>query len=399
MRSFGSGIGGSYRFDGLVSGAYTLVVTQVGHLPFEMAVTVETEDVQRDILLTPVDYTVRFVDEDGATLSEKIYHWGDAIVPPADPVKAEDNTYTYTFAGWDKAVSDCTGDATYAATYTAHRKPDVVTVITDGAQTGYTTLIEAMENAPANSTLKLLRDVDEALTVTKDLSVDLNGFDITGDIAVDGGKLLIMDSQTDDYTVMDEAGYGKLTGTVSGAQAADGYMMIAEETGVSFHRIDLTMTDMSLRPSQAGVYYKSGFAGDELVAQKVVRYGVALSVRGDPAEDAAAILSWFEGFKAGSNAANGTLLHGILKQTNSQAENAYNAQLPVYGRAYILTSDGAYIFGECVNRSLRQQVELIDGMWDELTETQQTGLVELYTQYQSVMESWNISNIKSNSAK
>ena len=278
-------------------------------------------------------------------------------------------------------------------------RKDIVFYYVAVGQARYGTLAEALENAPAGSTMQLLGSLAEAVTVTKELTLDLNGFDLTGEIAVDGGKLLIKDSQTDDYTVMDAAGYGKLTGTVSGVQAADGYMMITEETGVSFHRIDLTMTDMTLRPSQAGVYYKSSFAGDELVAQKVVRYGVALSVQGDPAEDAAAILSWFEGFEAGSNAANGTLLHGILKQTNSQAENAYNAQLPVYGRAYILTSDGAYIFGECVSRSLRQQIEQIDGMWDELTETQQTGLVELYTQYQSVMESWNISNIKSNAAK
>ena len=63
--------------------------------------------------------TVTFVDEDGTVLSEKIYYRGDAVTPPADPTKASDNVYTYTFAGWDKPVVSCTGNTTYTATYTS----------------------------------------------------------------------------------------------------------------------------------------------------------------------------------------------------------------------------------------------------------------------------------------
>lgn len=64
-----------------------------------------------------IDYTVSFVDEDGAELSKKTYHWGDKITAPADPTKAADKTYTYSFKGWDKEIGDCAGDATYTATY------------------------------------------------------------------------------------------------------------------------------------------------------------------------------------------------------------------------------------------------------------------------------------------
>ena len=66
---------------------------------------------------TYIDYTVIFVDEDGTVLSTKTYHWGDKVTAPADPTKAADNTYTYTFAGWDKEVVACAGNATYTATY------------------------------------------------------------------------------------------------------------------------------------------------------------------------------------------------------------------------------------------------------------------------------------------
>lgn len=66
---------------------------------------------------TYIEYTVKFVDEDNTPISTRTYHYGDTIVAPTNPTKASDNTYNYTFAGWDKAVTNCDGDATYKATY------------------------------------------------------------------------------------------------------------------------------------------------------------------------------------------------------------------------------------------------------------------------------------------
>ena len=67
-------------------------------------------------------YTIKFLDEDGSILSEKTYHWGDMVTQPTAHTKAEDGAYTYTFAGWDKTVMPCQGDATYTATYTRREK-------------------------------------------------------------------------------------------------------------------------------------------------------------------------------------------------------------------------------------------------------------------------------------
>ncbi len=64
-----------------------------------------------------IDYTVAFKNWDGTVLSTETYHWGDEVTAPATPTRAADNTGTYTFAGWDKAVVNCAGDATYTATY------------------------------------------------------------------------------------------------------------------------------------------------------------------------------------------------------------------------------------------------------------------------------------------
>ncbi|MBO5089656.1 MAG: InlB B-repeat-containing protein, partial [Clostridia bacterium] len=65
-----------------------------------------------------IDYTVVFKNYNGVVLSTKTYHYGDNVIEPSAPTKSADNTYTYTFAGWDKTVVNCAGDTTYTATYT-----------------------------------------------------------------------------------------------------------------------------------------------------------------------------------------------------------------------------------------------------------------------------------------
>ena len=64
-----------------------------------------------------IEYTVIFKNYDGTELSKTTYHYGDEVEVPETPSKPADNTYTYEFAGWDKEVVACEGDATYTATY------------------------------------------------------------------------------------------------------------------------------------------------------------------------------------------------------------------------------------------------------------------------------------------
>ena len=85
-----------------------------------------------------INYTIKFVDENGTTiLSEKTdYHYGDTVTEPTTPTKASDETYSYTFAGWDKTVVNCAGNATYKATYTANKIDYVITFNMDGGSGG-----------------------------------------------------------------------------------------------------------------------------------------------------------------------------------------------------------------------------------------------------------------------
>ena len=78
-------------------------------------------------------YTVVFLDEDGTELDRQIVDYGTKPVYQGEtPVKAEDEQYTYTFAGWYPAVVTVTKDATYYATYTAHDKSQGLWGVQDG---------------------------------------------------------------------------------------------------------------------------------------------------------------------------------------------------------------------------------------------------------------------------
>lgn len=284
---------------------------------------------------------------------------------------------------------------------TAVAATQVETVATIGSDT-YTTLQAAVDAySDSSSCIRLEKATDEAVSISKDIRLDLNGHDVTGEVTVTGGTLTVMDSQTDDFTVDDEAGYGVISNVTGNIAAASGYWMLEENGSYSFHRVDLMIHAMTLRPEQAGVYYKSNFAGDEIAAANVSRYGVALSIKEVPSAEnikTVCATSYFTNFSAGNNSdGTSTLLKNVMKTENTQAVNEAQSRMPIYGRAYILTNDGEYIFGEPVSRSLQQQAEQIatDAVWNELTDAQVDASVLMYRKYTPIMRKWKVTNIES----
>ena len=92
-------------FDNTVAGKQTLTVNYEGKTcTFRVEITTAT---------------VEFRDWDGTLISTAEYMYGDTVVIPANPVRADDGTYSYTFSGWTPAVASCTGEAVYTASYQA----------------------------------------------------------------------------------------------------------------------------------------------------------------------------------------------------------------------------------------------------------------------------------------
>lgn len=286
-------------------------------------------------------------------------------------------------------------------------KPSEKTVATKYSSTGakYSESLSAAISDSSDGYIKLNKDISETITVKKDAYLDLAGYDISGLTVSSGKTLYFMDSMTDDYSVAD-GNYGKvknIKGTIAGfnaenVYAEDGYLMVTENGETSFHRVNLQLKAMSLRAEKQGVYFKSDFAGDEVVKRHVKQFGVALSIREVPNAtnmDAYCKYSKFENFVVGvqNEKATSTILKGVMKEENSDFTNNRNACMPIYGRAYMLLNDGSYVFGEAKCRSFKQQVECIDTIFTSLTVEQRTAIAKLYQDFETVIKKWNVPNI------
>ncbi len=235
----------------------------------------------------------------------------------------------------------------------------------------------------------------EKLTVNANTYIDLNGYSIDGIAVADGVTLYVSDSQTDDYTVAD-GNYGTVIGADGAVEAMEGYVAVEENGALSFHRVDLTIKSMSFRPGEAGVYYTSSFAADEIVAAQVESYGVALSVAAEPtAENLETLCGYSALYDFGAGEKSGTLLTGIMDVQNDAETNAAYAAMDIYGRAYIKTAEG-YAFGTVAVRNLQQQVEAIDAILGDLNDTQKAGITAFYNTYKEAMADWNIPNLRGN---
>lgn len=279
---------------------------------------------------------------------------------------------------------------------------------------GYTSLQEAVNAAQEGDLVQVLKNVEGDITVNKNIYLQLNSCNIDGTLTVaEGCTVYGMDSATMDFTVADGL-YGKITkvvGAYAGAAAGteyadDNYIVVNEDGAISFHCVRLQIYAMTLRVNAAddkqepGLFYKSHFRADEMAAELLSGYGVALSLNGEPtAENLEELCCYtaFEGFESGpvGNLGNSssTLLTGILKQSYSDELNQKNTQRLIYGRAYALTKDGQYLFGNPVSRSLAQQLEDIDGMVPSLSEVQVSALVKTYTKFDHVLSGLELPGI------
>ena len=276
-------------------------------------------------------------------------------------------------------------------------------------------LSDLIAESADGTSLKLQESVTEDVVVDKNIYLNLNGCSINGSVTVaEGYTLYVKDSQTDDYTVEDGNGYGKITGAVSGVVAQEGYMMITEGEETSFHRLNLDTVGLTLRANVTGVYYQSQFGGDEVIKRNIVAYGTALGAGQMPTfadktyTRFADMTTWKPGMNANgysNNLKNGTILQGIMSADGGYSSNKRNAGVKIYSQAYVELPNGTRILGKAVGYSLQDIIQGAEGiigtdaMWNNLEQEQKDPILSMYATYERIMRNWNIPNIKAAAAQ
>ena len=74
-------------------------------------------------LVKPIVYTITFI-AGGKTIAVYEFKHGEEVVPPAPPVLAADDTYSYTFSNWSPEIGVALSDMTYEAVYTSELLPE-----------------------------------------------------------------------------------------------------------------------------------------------------------------------------------------------------------------------------------------------------------------------------------
>ena len=281
--------------------------------------------------------------------------------------------------------------AVYASSRDKGNILGTVTVIADGVDLSQVPVYakSATKGTTAAAVLKLNRDVTQNVTLDPALPLDLNGHDITGSLTV-SGTLTVFDSQTDDFTVADEV-YGKITGAVTGTlAAAPGYVALKDN---SFHRFEQTISGVSIRPSEAGVYYTGKWSCDEVLAANIASFGVAVSLKDMPGADFRSDLDTLWTSFGGSQLENGVqktsaIISGILKEGK---DNDTRGKTDIYAVSYVILTDGTVLTGtDNIAYSLYDVMRLAE---DTAFETNKEALNAFYNTWKDVMASWDFQKI------
>ena len=265
----------------------------------------------------------------------------------------------------------------------------------------YTGLVECtytVEDADLTATedyvfITLNADCQTMPELTKDLYVDLQGFNLTGTVTTNGYKIYGMDSTTDNYTYK-AIGYMNLTdengeivvpvrhfkSDISGAVKR--YMAIKTDDGYTFHRFYLGITHVNLRPSVTGFGYKAVFCGDEMVIAQLDEhqaYGFTLQLEGKKPVSA---------YKSRESFVSGrTVTLGLNNYDVEQyGETALNASV------VLNLIDGTVIETEPVSMTMRSILEILDERFEDFTQTQLTQVKAMLEKYEIVSQ-WELSNL------
>lgn len=268
-----------------------------------------------------------------------------------------------------------------------------------GAMVGdqyYTTVQDAVNAAPEGGFVQLKDYSTEYVTVEKDLYLDLNGFDLDGVIVEEGATLYGVDSTTDDYdcsngygTISEYSGSGNVAfeykTTINGKVRR--YVTYEDQGVLSFHRIYVGITSVSLRPGASGMGYKATVAGDEKVIEMMDANAISMAM-------------WVEG-----NAVNAKTVsmekEKITKNKMVITARVQGIDVESFGETVLCASISMNLKGKTITSieakcSLRQAVEAVATAVANGTvysNSQMSAIQDFCEKNADAMEGWSIASI------
>ena len=235
----------------------------------------------------------------------------------------------------------------------------------------------------------LTQDSQVNWSLTEDLYVDLNGFDLSGTIRTNGYKVYCKDSTTDGYssqnigyfTCVDENGNFIEPERIC-ANGEKQYLAICQEDRYSFHRFFVGVTHMSLEPEVVGLGYKAMILGDEMVFAQLAEtkaFHFKLQLEGyNPV---------YRRFDSDELASGDPITLRIRNYAvEEHSETNLTAQVSLH------LADGTVIEGEQVSLTFRWLTEQVDANCGNYTTAQLTQFKMMLEKF-DIAKTWGLSNI------
>lgn len=320
------------------------------------SVTGETKNVMTIQANADGDQSILYIAEGWAgtamAATESSYNYGDTIPDhimvvgtfAEDGTFVKGGTYTGTLTNNNVDVYGVEGDVVMAAAgYFAD----------DDTKTWFQTNDEAIAAYQHSETAYVLLTGETAQIpeTISEINIRLSGKDVTvsGKATVYGS-----DKGNDDYD-----GAAKLI-PAEGAELdvqpvaymASGRRYIAlqgEDGSWTFHRLTMSINTVTLRTEgNPGVYYKATYRCDDVLANLVSGYGVALSLQDMPGADfetqdkftAYGAESFAAAYAENAVTTNSGAVVGIMKERNSKETNTANANMDIFANAYLKLNVG-----------------------------------------------------------
>ena len=234
----------------------------------------------------------------------------------------------------------------------------VAVIAADGTARWYATNQDAVDGCKAGEYVKLY--MDGTVTLSGDCAVDLNGHTLE----VSGAHTLLgMDSASRGADSEGKAILSGETGYAAEYLAPDGvrYLAVAEGNTVTWHALEMAVTNVALRPATAGMYYQAVWNLDSTLASRVSSFGIALSLEAMPGEDLltneTVLYTAMDGAAMTPGmAAPSAIVDNILRQDGSitidgeeitgDIANALRGQQQIYAMPYVLMADGSIVLAD-----------------------------------------------------